>query len=214
MNQVNNNWSTNSIFKLIPAKPSFTCIGILAFVFCAGCNIQPPGGTPIDINAPLGSVLDEVNRLQEENAEASKFVIYDHEFEINAPLEYPKEEVAKPEFKFRPENRVRGFRLNEFGQDHVASIAQELANQQQFSGIESPQWYVIVERSQNSKHWATRHRYPVHFNRELDEARRRTVVASLIALGIPNAEQLVVIAPAFAEGMDAQDSAQSYLRSR
>lgn len=196
---------TNSILLVIAA-----CICTPGLTGC----IQPPGGSPIETQVPLGTVLDEVNRLQEENAEASKFVIYEHEFEINVPLEFPEEEISRPGFRFRPEDRIRGYRLNERGQEHVASIAKELLTQQNQEQFQLPYWDVVVERSQSSKRWATRHRYPVHFNRELDEARRQTVVAALMALGINNADQIVVVAPAFAEGMDAQDSAHTYQRSR
>jgi len=201
--------------KLETLAMTMATLSVAMFAFCCvGCQVQPPGGTPIEIQAPLGTVLDEVNRQQEENAEASKFVIYDHEFEINVPLEYPDEELARPDFKFRPEDRVRGYRLNEYGQDHVLSIAREIRALQRPGEDYVPFWDVVVERSQNSKRWATRHRYPVHFNRELDESRRQTVVTALTALGIPNANEIVVVAPAFAEGLDVQESAQSYQRSR
>ena len=201
-------------FDFYFARPKcLASVGLVMLILSAGC-IQPPGGSPIDIQTPLGSVLDEVNRLQEENAEASKYVIYEHEFEINVPLEFPKEEISKPGFRFRPEDRIRGYRLNERGQEHVASIAKSLLSQQQVGQPTSPYWDVVVERSRTSKRWATRHRYPVHFNRELDEARRQTVVTALVAMGIPDADQIVVVAPAFAEGMDAQESAQTYQRSQ
>jgi len=50
----------------------------------AGCQVQPPGGLPIQADL-LGTVVDQANKTQEENAEASKFIIYMHEFEANTP---------------------------------------------------------------------------------------------------------------------------------
>lgn len=195
------------------------CAGVFLFVGCitwalTGCNLQSPGGSPIDRNIGLGSVVDRVNRQQEENAEASKFVVYEHEFEVNVPFKLPEDKEIGRKFKYDPSERVRGFRLNEDGESHVEQIAEAIIAQQLNQVVYQPMWDVIVERSTTSKRWDTRHRYPVHQNHELDEARRQTVVMALTGLGVLNADQIVVVAPAFAEGMEAQWSANTYMRSR
>ena len=57
----------------------------LCLMVLAGCRALPPGGSPIT-PMPLGSVVDEANRMQEENAEPAKFIVYVHEFELNKLL--------------------------------------------------------------------------------------------------------------------------------
>ena len=119
-----------------------------AFVFAItaiaviGCKALPPSGSPIT-PVPLGSVVDEANRMQEENAEPAKFIVYCHEFELNKPFELPEEYAKSPQYDGIPEFILRGFRLNPYGQDHVKRIAYELGrgsfNQ------------VVVERSETSK---------------------------------------------------------------
>ena len=69
---------------------------------------------------------------------------------------------------------------------------------------------VIVERSDTSRQWETNHRFPVRRNDLLDEARRRLVVNALFQLGVPNADQLVVVAPAFPEGLNSQEASAAW----
>ena len=101
---------------------------------------------------PLGTVVDDLMWRQEENAEASKYVIYQHEFKLN-----------------KPENGEDhgGYRLNEYGEDHVKRIAEMLRH-----GIPYP---VVIERSQTGTQPGTEHEYPVHFNPQLDLQRRDVV---------------------------------------
>ena len=184
---------------------------LLATMFAAlgGCHIQSPGGIPIDTRM-LGSVTDEINRQQEENADAAKFVIYNHEFELNVPLEYTESSRNREKFTYQAPERIRGFRLTPAGEDHVYQIADTLI-QHQLSGSQSwHPWDVVVERSQTSKLWDTQYRYPVHFNAQLDEARRQTVVALLSQLGVENANDLVFVAPAYSEGVDAIEAASGW----
>ena len=94
----------------------------------AGCQFQPPGGLPIE-SGLLGTIVDQANKTQEENAEASKFIIYMHEFEANTPThaDLLRGNASLPgEFEFQSANRVQGFRLNPDGQDHVRQIARHL----------------------------------------------------------------------------------------
>ena len=143
----------------------------MVLVIASGCQVQPPGGAPIE-PIVLGSVVDEVNRMQEENAELAKLTMYVHEFEINMPVQTKdsqetEAEVAATGFQYITPDHVRGFRFTPYGQDHLWQIAQRLQQVMYDGGmpqgIES-RYRVTVERSQTSKYWRTRHRYPVHFN--------------------------------------------------
>ena len=145
-------------------------------------RVIPPPPTP------LGAEIDQMNQTMEVNAEAAKFIVYMHEFELNH---------AQPDG-----SNIGGIRLNAYGEDHVKQIAYKLKR-----GAPFP---VVVERSQTSIKPGTEHLYPIHFNDELDAKRREIVVASLQTLGIPNAEEIVVVAPSFAEGITASEAAQSY----
>jgi hypothetical protein len=136
---------------------------------------------------PLGAGTDHIMMTQEINAEASKYVVYAHEFQLNHP------------------NDVQGntgWRLNPYGEDHVKRIAANMSR-----GDEFP---VIVERSRTSVKPGTQFRYPVHFNEPLDKKRRQLVVAALTALGVPDADRRVVVAPALAEGYTAVEAARAY----
>lgn len=191
---------------------------LIAILVCSsafpGCHVQSPGGTPIETQM-LGSVTDQINQQQERNADASKFVIYNHEFELNVPLQNATQMTRQEKFRFQATERVRGFRLSPYGEDHVYQIAESILKHQEHSldAAWTP-WDVIIERSETSKLWDTRYRYPVHFNAELDEARRQTVVALLSRLGVVNADQIVLVAPAFSEGAPAGEAASAWQSSR
>lgn len=132
---------------------------------------------------PLGAEVDQINQMQEENAEASKFVIYQHEFELNT-------------------EKSAGWRLNYAGEDHVKQIAANIS-----TGVDLP---IVIERSTTSVKPGTEYEYPIHLNDELDLKRRRVVVAVLLALGVSDAEERVLVAPAFAEGLNAAAAAAAY----
>jgi hypothetical protein len=125
--------------------------------------------------------------MQEENAEASKFVIYQHEFELNKE----KEGVM-----------VEGIRLNEYGEDHVRRIAENVRN-----GAPYP---VVVERSQTSARAGTKYNYPVHLNPDLDMKRREVVARALTRMGIADADTRVVVAPAFAQPLTGNEAQGAY----
>lgn len=191
-------------------------MAIVACCHFSGCNIQSPGGTPIDTRM-LGSVTDQINQQQEQNADAAKFVVYNHEFELNVPLQNETQMTRQEKFRFRATERVRGFRLSPYGEDHVYQIADAILKHQEYQepsiDAQWTPWDVIVERSESSKLWDTRYRYPVHFNAELDEARRQTVVALLSRLGVVNANEIVFVAPAFSEGVSAEEAAGAWQSS-
>lgn len=145
---------------------------------------QPP--TPPQM---LGYQVDTINQRQEENAEASKYVIYQHEFE---PNEY--DEVSGRE--------LGGLRLNEAGEDHLMQIALMLRK-----GVPYP---VVIERSNTSVKADTEFRYPVHYNPDLDMARRDVVVAALKRMGIEDAEYRVVISDDFASPITDSEASNAY----
>jgi hypothetical protein len=128
--------------------------------------------------APLGALSDDIWRMHEHNAEASDFVIYQHEFKLNEP------------------------RLNTGGEDHVKQIAERVAAGQDFP--------VVVERSMTSTGPESTYQYPVHPNPELDMRRRQLIAIALEKLGVPDAEERVVVAPAFAEGFEAGEAINAY----
>ena len=146
----------------------------------ATCYYAPP--PPPEV---LGSKVDELMQMQEENAEASKYIVYQHEFKLN------EHDRGQP-----------GFRLNEYGEDHVKRIAEMLKR-----GVGFP---VVIERSQTSPRLETEHEYPVHFNPELDLNRRAVVVASLERMGVEDADHRVVVAPSSAQYATSAEAEQAY----
>ena len=151
----------------------------------AGC--VPRHGTLVRPPAPLGAEVDHVFKTQEENAEAAKYVVYAHEFQLN---------------KKSDEGLETGWRLNDFGEDHVKQIAVNMKK-----GDPYP---IVLERSRTSVKPCTQYEYAVHFNDELDNKRRRVVVAALNKLGVKDADERVVIAPAAAEGYSGAEAAAAY----
>jgi hypothetical protein len=131
--------------------------------------------------SPQGTFSDPVWIAQEENAEPSKFVVYQHEFVYNQA------------------------RLNWAGEDHLKQIAARL-----HSGANFP---VLIERSVTSKREDTEYKYPIHLNPELDMQRRCVVVQLLTAMGVPDAEQRVIISPKLIRGFQDGESERSYYRS-
>jgi hypothetical protein len=129
---------------------------------------------------PLGTISDSIWQKQETNAEASDFVVYQHEFKLNQA------------------------RLNMAGEDHLKQVAERLLAGQDFQ--------VLVERSMTTPRENTTYKYPVHPNPELDMKRREVVVHALTTLGVSDADQRVVVAPALTPGYKATESAASYQR--
>ncbi len=66
---------------LLTGLTGWTCLLLL------GCHVPPPQGSPMT-PTPLGSVVDQANQLQEDNAEPAKFIVYLHEFELNKNWDY------------------------------------------------------------------------------------------------------------------------------
>lgn len=129
---------------------------------------------------PNGTLSSQIWRGQEHNAEASDFVIHEHEFVLG------------------------GTRLNYAGEDHVKQIAARLQTGQQFP--------VLVERSRHTVRATDEYKYPVHLNPVMDMARREVIVQALLAMGLPDAEQRVVVAPAYVPGYTGNEAQAAYLR--
>lgn len=102
------------------------------------------------------------------------------------------------------EFKLNGPRLNTAGEDHVKQLAERLLAGQDFQ--------VLVERSMNNPRENTKYKYPIHPNPELDLQRRELLVHALTALGVPDAEQRVVVAPAVATGDKATNAASNYVQ--
>jgi hypothetical protein len=92
--------------------------------------------------------------------------------------------------------------LNVGGQDHLKAIAARLQ-----AGAPMP---VVIERSMSSVRPDSTYHYPVNPNPELDMCRRNAVARALQSMGVGNAEQCVVVAPALAEGYTGVESARAY----
>ena len=189
-------------------------VGVLLAAFCLGCKSTSPTGSPIQPN-PLGTVVDEANRIQEQNAEQAKFIVYLHEFELNEPQKkisnrWPAPSRESETAPFETDETIpRGYRLNDYGLEHVRRIAGLLLDTETKNRTN-----VLVERSQSGKRWDTLHHYPVHFNEKLDEERRRVVVAALESFGVSAADFNVKVAAAFPEGLHSIEAAQAYQATR
>lgn len=154
---------------------TMTAVALATVIAAGGCvNHNRP-------EAPLGSISDSIWQRQEHNAEASDFVVHQHEFAKNSA------------------------RLNLAGEDHVKQIALRLGRGQNFP--------VVIERSMMTAKAETEYRYPVHPNPELDMQRRAVVARALSVMGVGDADQRVVVAPAFAEGYRANEAIRAYYRA-
>jgi len=152
-------------FQQILALPAAT-LGLMAGL--AGCSSSAKCDFMGDITPmPQGTLSDPVWRAQEANAEASDFVIHEHEWQGNSAT------------------------LNDRGKEHVKMIATR-ANEQKFP--------ILIEPSSKSVREETEFHYPVHNDDELDARRRVLVVEALQVLGVPDAEERVVLSPAYSRG--------------
>lgn len=177
----------NKTLQLMLALPAV----VLITVGSIGCSHNHHAKrVTADSPMPLGTQSDDIWRMQEDNAEAAKFIVYDHEFQ---PPHIHDGQTSG------------GWRLNAYGEDHVKQIAANLNRGDMYP--------VVVERSQISPDADTEFKYPVHFNEELDVQRRRVIVASLSAMGVEDAEERVVVAPSFAEGITGTEARRAYYRS-
>ena len=94
-------------------------------------------------------------------------------------------------------------KLNLGGEDHIKQIATLMQQ-----GVPFP---VVIERSQSTP-VASEYQYPVHPSPALDNQRRSVIVAALRLMGAEDAEERVVVAPAFSESATSQEAEAAYLR--
>lgn len=85
-------------------------------------------------------------------------------------------------------------RLNSAGEDHVTQIAVRLN--------EGANYPVVVERNHSSIKEGTEFEYPVNEDPQLDNRRRELIVEALTAMGVPDADRRVVVAPELTEGFE------------
>lgn len=150
----------------------------LAALLVSGCqhkNYQAQ--IPYDSVAPLGTISDDIWQKQEENGEASDFVIVESEFVGS---------TAK---------------LNAAGEDHIKQIAVRLA---------STPFPVVIEPSSMSVAEKSEYKYPIHGNDDLDMHRRNVIVKMLQAMNVQDADERVVVAPAFTPGFEGFEAYRAY----
>jgi len=157
-------------------KITWSTAASVALLISAGCSHDQHYVAPPD---PLGTISDPVWERHEENAEASDFVVYEHEFVGNTT------------------------RLNEAGEHHVKQIAVRVA--------QTP-FPVIVEPSSMSRREGDTYGFPVNNNHDLDMQRRQLIVRALHHMGVEDAEDRVVVAPALAPGFEQFEAERAYNR--
>ncbi|MDB5341582.1 MAG: hypothetical protein JWN70_7201 [Planctomycetaceae bacterium] len=131
---------------------------------------------------PLGTLSDPIWQKLEHNAEASDFVIHEHEFTANTA------------------------RLNAAGEDHVKEIAYRITKKPTLP------YPIIIEPSSMSPRAGDKYGFAVHNDQALDMNRRQVVVTALQALGMTDAEQKVVCSPALTPGFQSFEGERAYGR--
>ena len=150
----------------------------LAAMLISGCqHKQHHAEIPYDSVAPLGTISDDIWQKQEENGEASDFVIVESEF-VGA--------TAK---------------LNAAGEDHIKQIAVRMG---------STPFPVVVEPSSMSVSASSEYKYPIHGNDDLDMHRRNVIVKMLQSMNVQDADERVVVAPAFTPGFEGFEAYRAY----
>ena len=168
-----------------------------------GCH---GAGYPINSRGPhaLGTEVDQHNQVMITNAQASDFVIYEHEF-VGATAQ-----------------------LTSLGQDHVTQIARRLADvpfpvviepvtfrpfdnrnfeEKEFTDVNRERREILEQdRARRAVEDADR-------RAEIDAARRQEIVQFLSSLGYRLANERVFVAPAYATGLTGVEGARAYERS-
>jgi len=106
---------------------------------------------------------------------------------------------------FQHEFKKNGVRLNWAGEDHVKQIAAQMQRNHEFP--------VLIERSTMTADPTAKYKFPVNPDPELDTKRREVIVQALVALGVPDASERVVIGPDFTAGLTSQQAENAYYRS-
>jgi len=150
----------------------------LAALLVSGCHHKGyHNQIPYDSVAPLGTISDDIWQKQEENGEASDFVIHESEFVGS---------TAK---------------LNAAGEDHIKQIAVRML---------STPFPVVVEPSSMTVAESSEYKYPIHGNDDLDMHRRNVIVKMLHAMNVQDADERVVVSPAFTPGFEGFEAYRAY----
>jgi len=150
----------------------------LAAMLVSGCHhSEKHAQIPYDSVAPLGTISDDIWQKQEENGEASDFVIHESEFVGT---------TAK---------------LNAAGEDHIKQIAVRM--------ISTP-FPVVIEPSSMSVKESDEYKYPINGNDDLDMHRRNVIVKLLHAMNVQDADERVVVSPAFTPGFEGFEAYRTY----
>ena len=123
---------------------------------------------------------------------------------LTDPIWIAQEENAEPAkfILYQHEFVYNQARLNWAGEDHIKQIAARLHAGQNYP--------VLVERSTTSKRDDTEYKYPVQANPQLDMQRRAVIVQVLTALGIPDAEQRVIVSPQLNRSFQDGEAERAY----
>jgi len=161
-----------------PKLKSWLLLAAVTAAAGAGCLHKRGQGNACAYQpTPLGTISDPVWQQQESNAEASDFVIPEHEWDDNT------------------------INLNHAGKDHVKEIV---------ARVNSVPFPVIVQQSSMTVDPESTYGFPVNNNEELDLQRRQLIVQALAQMGVPNAEERVVVGPALTPGFEEFEAERAY----
>lgn len=159
----------------------------LAASGCSWCHQEshktyggPPYGPAHDRPFPVGQVTDSFWETQQTNAEAADFIFYDHEF---------RRTTSGPD-------RVETAQLAPLAKKKLEQVAVRL---------EHVPFPVIIESFPRNHDAAQNYQKGL-----VEEARRKTIVEHLNQMGIQNADERVVIANAFPEGITGIEGERAY----
>ncbi len=165
-------------------RPKITALPAIALaaMMVSGCNYYHHHKdlqveAPYDSVAPLGTISDDIWQKQEENGEASDFVIPESEFVGS---------TAK---------------LNPAGEDHIKQIAARMV---------STPFPVVIQPSSMTVKQSSEYKYPIHGNDDLDMHRRNVIVKMLTAMNVQDADERVVVSPAFTPGFEGFEAYRAY----
>lgn len=154
-------------------------------VGCANPNGRPIATKIAHIPPPpakSGVATEAIWRQMESNSEASDFILHEHDFEA-----------------------MDSVRLNDAGRDHLKNIALRL-----LAGAPYP---VVVERSKWSYDPEVGEgdfNYPIHNDPELDNRRRRAIAEVLAKMGVPHADQRVLVGYPYTPHTQGYQAIQNY----
>lgn len=169
---------------MAPGTRRATAIMLLAFAGCVNrhdrtfynsANIPPPPAKP-------GYSVENMFRREEDNAEATDFILNEHDFE-------DRESV----------------RLNDQGKLHLKNMAARMRSGARFPIIIERSQYSLDERANEEDF-----NYPIHPNPELDNKRREAIAQVLTYLGVPQADCRVLVSVSPTPHLEGRQAIQNY----